>query len=44
MAGSAGSALKDAGTSKNDIQVVAVKALTWTYGIHQAYLKRGRLQ
>ena len=44
MAGSVGSALGEAGISKNDIQIVAVKALIWTYGIHQAYIKRGRLQ
>ena len=44
MAGSAGSALRGVGISKGDLQIMTVKALTWTHSIYQEYVKRGRLQ
>ena len=44
MAGSAGAALRGVGINKGDLQIMAVKALTWMHSIFQAYMRKGRME
>ena len=42
MAGGSAKALSKVGIGLNDLQIVAVKALTWTSSIFNMYRRRGR--